>query len=108
MFRKPYFDQERWDYVKSRLRHDYGWSEEQFERQAILRHMGMRPLSPDSLPVIGSMQRHPNVVLNTSYGSQGFQSFFGSRLAAAIIEGKVSEFGSEDIRKAVDLRRFLI
>lgn len=31
IFHQPYFDQERWDYVKSRLKHDYGWSEEQVQ-----------------------------------------------------------------------------
>ena len=71
--------------------------------------MGMRPLPPDSLPVIGPMQMHPNVVLNECYGAQGGMSLFCSQLAAAIVDGKdLNELADPQMQKALLANRMLI
>ena len=69
MFKQPMFDQSRWDLIKKNIKSDFGFTDEQFDKQVFLRRMGMRPLPPDSLPVIGPMQMYPNVVLNECYGA---------------------------------------
>jgi glycine/D-amino acid oxidase-like deaminating enzyme len=46
----------------------------------------MRPLTADSLPMVGPMKHYPNVVLNCGYGYMGFQSFGVSKIIEGIIE----------------------
>ena len=106
---KKNFDPKRWDYITRTLAHDYGWTLKQVEEKTVLRRMGFRPLSPDSLPVIGAMQMYPNVVLNSCYGPQGFQSLYGSELVAKMIEGEdAEEVAGKKLWKAIRAKRFLI
>lgn len=91
------------------MAHDYGWTLKQVEERAVLRRMGFRPLSPDSMPVIGAMQMYPNVVLNSCYGPQGFQSLYGSEIVAKMIEGENAEqVAGKKLWKAIKANRFLI
>ena len=34
--------------------------------------LGLRPLSPDNIPIIGPLKHYPNIILNVGYGAQGY------------------------------------
>lgn len=49
---------------------------------------GYRPLTPDSLPVIGPIRRYPNLLLATGHGTLGVtQALATARLLAGMLEG---------------------
>ena len=58
---------------------------------------GLRPMTPDSVPVIGKT-RLPNLFLNTGHGTLGWTMACGSgRLLADLVSGHTPEIDSSDL-----------
>ena len=104
MFREPYFDQKRWDLIQENLVDHFKLTEDELAKVNGV-HVGLRPLSPDSLPAIGPMQMFPNVVLNECYGAHGSMCLYGSRLASAVGEGETLD---EELQSKVNPSRLFI
>ena len=49
--------------------------------------MGLRPLSPDDMPIIGPMRSFPNVILNVGYGPHGFRALPGGIILKSLVDG---------------------
>ena len=58
---------------------------------------GLRPMTPDSTPLIGRT-RFENLFLNTGHGTLGWTMSLGSaKLTADIVSGKDTEIRSDDL-----------
>ncbi|MGO3741489.1 D-amino acid dehydrogenase [Kerstersia sp.] len=58
---------------------------------------GLRPMTPDSTPVIGAT-RYPNLFLNTGHGTLGWTMACGSgRLTADLVSGRTPEISTEGL-----------
>ncbi|CAM4340761.1 D-amino acid dehydrogenase [Kerstersia similis] len=58
---------------------------------------GLRPMTPDSTPVIGAT-RYPNLFLNTGHGTLGWTMACGSgRLMADLVSGRTPEISTEGL-----------
>ena len=53
---------------------------------------GPRPSTPDSLPVLGTIKRHPGVVLATGHGQSGLAlAAITAKLVGALVRGEPAE-----------------
>ena len=65
--------------------HDFGLTREDLEQNMRLLRTGLRPISPDEMPIIGPLRQFPNVFLNVGYGEQGTNAFCGCKILEDII-----------------------
>ena len=72
--------------------------------------LGLRPMSPDNLEIIGPMRSFPNVVLNVGYGPQGFQAMSGSKIVESLIQNtdEAEKLFGPKILSMVDSKRMYI
>lgn len=56
LFKEPFYDEKRWDYIKNCLAKDYGIKEDQVDKRVTKKWVGRRPLSPDGFEIIGPMK----------------------------------------------------
>ena len=62
LFEQPFVDPKRLEFLKKKLKEDFGHSDMKKLRN------GLRPISPDEMPIIGALSHCPNVILNVGYG----------------------------------------
>jgi len=59
---------------------------------------GLRPMTPDSTPIVGGTTRYPNLYINTGHGTLGWTMACGSgRVLADIISGIKPEIETADL-----------
>jgi D-amino-acid dehydrogenase len=59
---------------------------------------GFRPVSPDGLPYLGKLSRHPNVIIATGHAMTGISLAASTgRLVSEIISGKEPELSIDDL-----------
>ena len=68
LFKQPFFDNNRWNFIKKRINIDFGIPFDEIDSKVDSLVTGLRPMSPDNLPHIGVMKYYPNIILNVSYG----------------------------------------
>ena len=102
LFEKPTMDEKIYaDVIKS--------LNSEVKGKPVLQRVGIRPISPDILPMVGPMKMCPNVVLNVGYGPYGFASIYGSKISASIIDGEDAErFAGGKMWAAINVGRMLI
>jgi D-amino-acid dehydrogenase len=67
--------------------------------------IGVRPLTPDDVPVIGPIPGYPDIILNTGHSSKGLTLSLGSAIAVRnMLEGK----DKEKLEKDYSLNRFYL
>ena len=57
---------------------------------------GLRPLTPDDLPVYGNLPNFKNVFLNCGHGTKGYSSVGTSKSLTDLFIGKKSQENHED------------
>lgn len=62
-------DEERIQFCKDRMSKDMGLTSQDNIKLA---NVGLRPLTPDTIPVMGPIKQYPNVILNTGAGLVGY------------------------------------
>ena len=60
------------NYIRQNLAKDLGMCQDEITENMRDFRLGLRPMSPDNLEIIGPMRQFPNVILNVGYGPQGF------------------------------------
>ena len=99
----PFTDEARIQFIKRKVTEFFGIENPELHNL----HIGLRPISPDNLEIIGPMKQYPNVILNVGYGPNGFHSIGGSQIVESIIQGSdwhTNEFSN--LHKMVEARRY--
>jgi D-amino-acid dehydrogenase len=66
---------------------------------------GLRPCSPDGLPIVGRVPRAPNVVLATGHGMWGLQL---APVTARLVADELAGAPADDVARALRPRRFTV